>query len=750
MMYNKQNKQFKIHFYVFLLLIMNIAWHANATTKNTAIIDIHPSVKVISEKTKNSRFSLLVKSTTNEEYLAGEANGNIYALNKAPANDNAVLPSDNKLEEHLTSRDLINVKQYYPTLLSLTALTLHPNFHFKEKHGHLVFYTAHIETTNPDIKTPRINDSSEQLPFEAVLTEWQMATTHEDDLTVFYDSHREVLRIPTPSAKVNISQLLFNPYVKPWQENYALLHIVLTADPLRPTSALFSGSILKINPDKFGFKSYSIPQNNPFLGNDSVHDEIINTGLGQINSINWAKDSHHYLLTSLIEDDQKLSFYKLTVGDDWRDTAKKPENFYQSQSAFYSNSVLYRGKDITGIRNQLVYLTQLNNRWQLLAISFTTPFEIKPLALFPDDLLAKEAQPILFINHQNELTIFDKGTHVFFAISPASSTIGTKNPLVQDQKIDSEKAQKSTEKIDEETSSLNKLVYVVVLLIILTAFFLTFGHHNQLAKIKKLLHKQYAKYEVDPSLKTIKLYKRHQKDVDLTLKQEEIEQSEIFLNDQLINTINADKGQHFSAKHEKHINYHIDREKREKMVTHKTRKIDLVLQDKQQKKYIICVYLREGNQRLTKAKFDEVINALIDWCWLISATINPDTKTREVPKPSAVLNENKITNGAIIHNTSSASHTMASHADSIVDVAQKKDIKLTADISQNNIAQNNQNDLEDTKLQHANTDSAAMAQNMNDIELINALEKLANLKNQGLLTDDEFTEAKVKIMNKLT
>ena len=39
--------------------------------------------------------------------------------------------------------------------------------------------------------------------------------------------------------------------------------------------------------------------------------------------------------------------------------------------------------------------------------------------------------------------------------------------------------------------------------------------------------------------------------------------------------------------------------------------------------YAICLYLRQGNQRATKCNYDQVIEDLVDWCWLLSKCINP-------------------------------------------------------------------------------------------------------------------------------
>lgn len=37
----------------------------------------------------------------------------------------------------------------------------------------------------------------------------------------------------------------------------------------------------------------------------------------------------------------------------------------------------------------------------------------------------------------------------------------------------------------------------------------------------------------------------------------------------------------------------------------------------------ISLYMREGNNRLTKTSYKDIIEQLINWCWLINAVLNP-------------------------------------------------------------------------------------------------------------------------------
>jgi sucrose-6-phosphate hydrolase SacC (GH32 family) len=84
--------------------------------------------------------------------------------------------------------------------------------------------------------------------------------------------------------------------LKPWSDDYGLLYIALKPDSTLQQSALYSGSILRISPTKFGLKNYTVPTHNPFLKDPKVEDEVIMIGAQNIQQFTWSKKEKNKLI----------------------------------------------------------------------------------------------------------------------------------------------------------------------------------------------------------------------------------------------------------------------------------------------------------------------------------------------------------------------------------------------------------------------------------------------------------------------
>jgi len=139
-----------------------------------------------------------------------------------------------------------------------------------------------------------------------------------------------------------------------------------------------------------------------------------------------------------------------------------------------------------------------------------------------------------------------------------------------------------------------------------------------------LLISLYSRIDFKSNVTTIFLYNLHQARPSAEITLAQIKQSEIFLNDNLINTINKNENNGFSKNIDKTLQNIFDAESRFKMIDKRIRKIHLVITCQRNRKFIVCVYLREGNHRLTREPYEEAIKSLTPWCWLVSRTINPE------------------------------------------------------------------------------------------------------------------------------
>ena len=178
-----------------------------------------------------------------------------------------------------------------------------------------------------------------------------------------------------------------------------------------------------------------------------------------------------------------------------------------------------------------------------------------------------------------------------------------------------------------QSSSLNNTVnftasqiWLVILLLMLIFLLLLYRQNRH--GIYTLPRKQFAYLEISKSQHQIGLYRLHQTNTDTVINIADLISCKVMLNDQLINLITAEQANEFNNQQQAVLLRHFACEYREKMHSKKTRRINLVLIDKEQQQYDICLYLRTGNKRITKYRYDDVIEDILDWCWLLSAQIN--------------------------------------------------------------------------------------------------------------------------------
>jgi hypothetical protein len=161
------------------------------------------------------------------------------------------------------------------------------------------------------------------------------------------------------------------------------------------------------------------------------------------------------------------------------------------------------------------------------------------------------------------------------------------------------------------------------------------------------------------------------------------------------------------------------------------------------KNYVVCLYMRKGSDRVTKKAYSAVIDDLIDWCWLIATTLNPgDTGMRK--KKSAISHTQRKNIVGQKSHTASLHEQAASNRLSVYKNIQARDpsgddVKSTNDSSEpvplnKNIA----------------TVDMVQQNKVVDTVLVNALEKLVELRKQGFLTQEEFTEAKKNVLGSLS
>jgi len=608
--------------------------------------------------------------------------------------------------------------------IKLTAIELHPNFSLRDQVGYGTFYTAHLEALDENSRTKRIQERSSEieLKFDAVITQWQFSSgTHKK---VDLETKREVVRIAVPDKTMNIKQLSFSPYKKSWNDDFGLLYIALNGEE-KWKKPLYSGVVLRINPAKFGMRSFTIPNSNPYLKDDEIKGEIYLLGAQNIKQFIWPdKNGDDILVSHQYENKRLLS---LTRGqDDWR-VSKPKKVIYQSDNII--NDILsYRGRDLPYLRNRLLVLKQDNQQWLVESLNIKPSLnqgeraDNKPQQewKFTSLQLTDDSEISFSTNRNGEILVLNKTAGTIFQISQENADITM--PL--------NNGDTSTESQRDSTNSY--FIYFILLIVIGVAFY--WLKRNRYSA-KSVVRKQFAHIELSESQLQIGLYHRHQSSTDTIIDIADVVSCEAKLNEQSINIINQEIEHGFNHDKEQDLRNIFAKEQVDKMVDGKVRQISLLITDNHEKNYTICLYMRKGSDRITKKTYSVVINDLIDWCWLIAEKINSNNTDKRKKKPVISVASNSIEKSqeqVPLHNQAAAIRSVTHDVVTAQEQEQPKK-KATA-----------VNVIEEVK-----STSQVASNNTIDTELVNALEKLVDLKQQGFLTQEEFIKAKENLMQSL-
>jgi len=611
-----------------------------------------------------------------------------------------------------------------PSSIKLTAIELHPNFALRDQLGYGTFYTAHLETLDQKSRTKRIQERSKELilKFDAVITEWQFSSINYQQVDL--STKREVLRIAVPDNRMTIKQMSFSPFTKSWNDGFGLLYIALNGQE-KWKKPLYSGVLLRINPTKFSLRNYTVPNNNPYLKESEIQDEIYLLGGQNIKQFIWPdKNSDDILLSHRYKDNSLLSL--TDVQNDWRDNAPR-KIIYQGDKSI-EDVLLYRGSYLPNLRNKMLLMTKEKQGWFIESIeikpsvNINMPMKSKPQQewQFITEQLANNSEISFSHNSDDEILILDKTVGTVFQISQENSSLKTL-------------AEENVTAIETQEESTNR-IYIIFIIMIAVVFY--FFKRNKLSA-KAIVRKQFAQIELSESQQQIGFYHRHKKSTDTIIDITDIVNCEVKLNDCNIIVINQDVGHGFDHEKEQELRTIFAKEQVDKMIDGKIRQISLSFTDIQHKNYTVCLYMRKGSARVTKRTYSVVIDDLIDWCWLLATKINADETEKRKRKP-AISSEPVIDSVEQRHNQNPL-HNQASEnrpgAYEIVNTQQSSEDELIQEKS----VTNESREVADQVNQN----------NTIDTELVNALEKLVNLKQQGFLTQEEFTKAKENLLRSL-
>jgi hypothetical protein len=552
-------------------------------------------------KTEKKQWLLLLDQPGNTPYYyLANKQGKIYQLDQdSPDNISLLL-------------DLQSFSAKNP-VLQLSAFTLHPNFSLRDQTGYGTFYTAHVEKYTTKNKTKRLADPTVTVPlaFDAVVTEWQLDLAKKVDKS----RRREVLRIAMPTVKSDIRQLSFNPHSKPWNEDFSQMYISLSQSPTLRQHPLYSGAILRIYPQKNTTENYSVPHDNPYYASDKMDKTLYLFGAGQIKQFIWPDKhasrlliSHQYNFNDMIR--HWISYSH--GGEDWRKRA--PKTFlHQSKSDLSANSLLvYRGQNAPALRNKLLLLSKNKQHWQLDSLSreivSDTGNTTQQKTLPPPTLEWQLRQQALQANHltlyrdnRGELLFFNEDSGAIYQLFQQDIMYGSQ---------------------ESEQSTLSTIVMLFVILLFLLGIYVLYQVNIQQKSAKSLVRREFSNLVLTDDKLALNLFKHHQREIDKVIALSDIKQCQLLLGDLVIATINTTLGHGFTEQQEQALREIFHNEQIAKMIDGKVRRISLTINTSEKNKYVICLYLRKGSDRITKNSYSEVIDNAIDWCWTIANEIN--------------------------------------------------------------------------------------------------------------------------------
>ncbi len=623
-------------------------------------------------------------------------------------------------------------------VLELTYFTLHPNFALREKTGFATLYSAHIEKSNKLSKTKRIQERNSNLTitFDAVITEWKLKPSTQSQYTAL--DKREVLRISLPNNQHGINQLSFNPFTKSWNQDFGLLYMSLNASQEFAKFPLYSGVILRIDPNKLGLRSYSTPPSNPFLLNNDIRNEIYTLGAQHIKQFIWPDKNKDQLLISHrynTEEKQQQWLSYSNSGEDWRKHPPKHFIYRNVAEIEASNLMLYRGRNAPELHNKLLFLRKQRQHWQLKSLSHKQQAANKqttlesPLLVWQFNQHLSATDEFSFYNDgSGEMIVFNKSEDMLYQLFQKNI-----DPILQSD--------------TKENKSSAGIYFFFIILLTMLSWYLYYQAKVRKHSSKALVRRQYANISLDEKKLELSLFKRHQKVSETFIKLADISLCQVLLAENCICTINTELGHGFSNEKEQELREIFKKEHADKMIDDKVRRISLVLEDNKKQSHTTCLYLRKGNDRITKKSYYQVIDDLMDWCWLIAKEINSQQTGIRKCKPAISAAEkdkaqHKIHDDTPLHKQAAAIRPMTHDANGApYPVVELETPSKTKDF------QNATAKLDEQKAIKLN--SPVQNPGIVDTELVNALEKLVNLKQQGFLSDVEFAQAKAKLLKNL-
>jgi hypothetical protein len=626
----------------------------------------------------------LANPINNNDFFVAQNNGRVYLRSQDSENN-----QDTILNLALTSND--------QNFISLTAMTLHPSFTRPEHSGYATIFTAHttkfLQNRNKNRLT--LDNTNITFGFETVVTAWKYDF---DKQIVGHNTKREVIRIPIKNQDSGIRNLKFDPYQKSWDVHYGQLYFSLNYIDEIKENPLYSGVILRIDPNVFGSLNFTVVSTNPFIKDPTINNEIVVMGIQNITDFFWAKNNQAAIfLQHNINEQYRLSTAML--GDNL--LTQSDSKILWQQPNEMSTILLYQGRDFIGFRNKFISFKRVDGKWYLSSLA-VKPFnnELPILEeIHSKDFLSRSSHVNIHQDSNGEIILFDNHESKIYSLK-----------VIIPEVIVSSSTESSTiaDKSDSYILHISLLTGLSLLLIFL------YYKKKKLDTPDLTLDKKHLRLKYEPTSQTISLFKGDRDKEYKTFILGDIIRCEILLNNNTIHIIDDQPDRAFNNQVEANLRAIFSKEYYTKIQIEDTRHIEIVLYV-ESNSFKVNLYLRKGNIRVTSTKYNEVIELLIELCWSISKSINfKGTETRIIPTVKYFHPDMKMS---------------------------PKQYSKPRQIIHDKIES-----LIHVPIKYKSNDTKPAYQGKAKTELVDALDKLVNLHQQGYLSDEEFRLAKTKLL----
>jgi hypothetical protein len=175
-------------------------------------------------------------------------------------------------------------------------ITFHPQFNQPGAPGYGKVYLL-LTVTKPADATGLTYIGPPESPYGDNLLSEYNAVFNDQGQIIGVDgaSRRDLFRIGQFRSDHPAGEMGFNPFAKPGDEDYGLLYVTV-GDSLQyldggPVGTNALGKTLRINPLQDGSLPYSVPADNPFVGDPNVLDEIWSMGHRNNHVMTFAQDN---------------------------------------------------------------------------------------------------------------------------------------------------------------------------------------------------------------------------------------------------------------------------------------------------------------------------------------------------------------------------------------------------------------------------------------------------------------------------